>query len=752
MRTTIRTRILSIFVAVALIQALLIGAFFLSQSHQARNTHVHQQLNTTVKNLNNQITLFLQTTLHDLETASQQVERMAQKDYQRYNLLNILKNNNSSFSSIVFYDINGVVRSSISSDKNTPIDSCFTQDPLLFDVPYYTGTPYVTQFRTEENVPYLVIAQPVKFLEDSYVIGVISAIIPFDSFQKIIAETVFPPDITALITNDEGMILAHNSTTVPELLTSTYPVKQQWNGNIHLNHQHVISISSDILFYGQTFTVAAYIPADKSWVPNGNTFILLVLLILLLLLLSALIGWTTNKKIIEPLQLLANDSTTMLQGKNFKISPSTDVEFHDVSNAMQTINLQLQQTNIALEKEVEKRREGEKLAIDAKIEAEKTTQAKSIFLANMSHEIRTPLNGMLGLLEMIAKDPLNTEQKQLLSLTSLSGQRLHTVVNSILDLSQLESGKIQLHHSPFSLSNLISEVILMMQVQIEERNIQIKSTLAADIPDDLIGDSGRIRQILINLINNSIKFSDKGLVELRIDRQSQPSESEIELLFSIKDRGCGISESAGLTIFNAFDRGDVEKDNVIEGTGLGLTISAEFVQHMKGTLWLGASDKNGSTFCFTIFCSVDVHKRTEIQRHSKKETRVKKLSGTRVFLAEDEFINQRIISAYLEEHGCIVTVCANGQELLDSMEMEVADIILMDIRMPVMNGIEATKCIRKKEKDTEQDQIPIVALTAQATTDFEKKCKEAGMNDYLTKPIPFKKLLSIIERLAKRRE
>jgi signal transduction histidine kinase/ActR/RegA family two-component response regulator len=746
MRITIRTRILSIFVGVALIQALLLGAFFLHQHNKSRHELVIQQLDVVSENLNAQISIFLNTILHDLETASQQVERMAQKDYQQYNLLKTLKNNNPAFSALAFYDINGVIKSAVSNNEKQSIPDCFIKNTALFDFPYYSGTPYVSQLTLDNDDLALGISQPVYFLDKSYIIGVISALVPYDALQQIIDKAIFPPALDVLVLNNEGKVLAQTSNI--ETAPSSYPVRQKWDGDLVIDHVRYISVSSQLEFYGQNLTMVAKIDTKQSLAPNSYSFIFFCLLILLLLLLSALVGWTTNKKIIEPLQLLANDSTTMLQGKEVDITAHTDAELQDLANALNTMNQQLQKSNISLEKEVERRRREEKIAILAKIEAEKANQAKSIFLANMSHEIRTPLHGMIGMLEMIGKDYLNEEQKQLLSMTILSGQRLQTVVNSILDISQIESGKFQLPHLPFSLSGLITEVVELMQIQTETKDINITFKLAANIPDALMGDSGRIRQILINLLNNSIKFSEQGDIELGINLQSRPSETKAELLFCVKDHGKGISHDARHSIFDAFDRGEIEKNNAVEGNGLGLAISSEFAQHMHGKLWLAKSDKNGSTFCFTILCDVIVEKFPQRSGQTSEKIKPKKLEGIRVFLAEDEFINQRIIAAYLEEQGCSVTVCADGQELLDTMKKESADIILMDIRMPILNGLETTKIIREREKHSASLPIPIIALTAQATTDFEKKCKAAGMNDYLTKPIPFEKLVRIICELA----
>lgn len=724
------------------------SAFLLHLHNQSLSNQVTEQLRTTSSNAQSQLSMFLDTALHELEMASHQVERMAQKDYQQYNLLKTLKKNSPAFSALAFYDINGIIRSSVSNLKDDAIPTFFTENNALFTFPFNSGSPYITRLTSENDQPAIGMSQPVNFLDNSYVIGVIAAIVPYNSLQSIVDKFILPPNQNLLILDIEGQVLAQKSQNGEKF--TDFPPEQEWNGELVINHIRYLTSSSPFEFHGQHFMIIASIDASKSWAPTARSFMLLTLIIILLLLLSAFVAWTINKKIIAPLRHLADNTAIIVQGKDVNISEASDTEFQDLANAMNTLNHQLKESNLSLETEILRRRREEKTANMAKIDAEKANQAKSIFLANMSHEIRTPLHGIIGMLEMLGKNPLNEEQEQLLTMMSVSAQRLHTMVNSILDLSQIESGKFQLHQSPFSLSELFTEVVEFMQVQVknQEKDITISSEQTSDIPDSLVGDSGRIRQILINLLNNSIKFSEKGSIHLTVELKSKPDDETVELLFSVTDSGSGIPDEAQHAIFDSFARGSLDTDKVVEGTGLGLAISAEFVQAMKGKLWLEKTDEKGTTFCFTIQCGLATEEFKQDREFIKKAIPEKRLSGIRIFLAEDEYINQRIISAYLEEQGGLVTVCSNGQELLDTMKDEIADIILMDIRMPVLDGLKTTKIIRELEKNSAHLPIPIVALTAQATTDFEEKCKNAGMDDYLTKPIPFDRLVEIVCNLV----
>ncbi len=751
MRITIRSRILLIFVGVFCVQALISCAFLLYQHNKDTHKKIKQDLQNNSADISILISSFFNGVQHDLETASQQIERIAQKEYQRHNLLYTLQANNPAFKALAFYDLNGIVKSSIFRNNDKKHCVFFTDNSELFTVPYNTGEPYILPIVDTDGNRCITINQPVFFLDKSYIFGVISALVPYSNLQTILDQTIIPKQYTVLIVDNNNRLIACKTPSKEE--TESYLEEDQKYHEIQINQKSTISSQASLDFFGQTITVISIVTNDNSinfFTKSSQQFMLLVFI---LLLISCSIGWTTYQKIIVPLQKLATSSSTIAQGEDVdNFLATSDSEFYDLGNALQSMNQQLRNSNTSLKQEVRKRREEEKTAILAKLDAEKTSQAKSIFLANMSHEIRTPLQTMLGLLRMLEKEPLSTEQSRNLSMTFVAGERLLIILNSILDLSQIESGKFQLIHSSFSLSKLLKEVVDLMYLQANTKGIEIRSIISKKLPDRLLGDSGRIRQILINIVTNAIKFSHKGQITIEVEKKRPSTADKIMILFSISDNGGGISQNDQQKIFSAFERGKMESDIVIEGSGLGLAISSEFVEHMGGKLWLEKTDSSGSTFCFTILSVIDPSPPSPPATPVSNPEKITSasLSNIHVMLAEDEFINQRIIAAYLEELGADVTVCQDGRELLNKMEYETPDIILMDIRMPVMNGLQATEKIRTLESESNVQPIPIIALTAQATTDFEEKCRMAGMNDYLTKPIQFEKLIGIILALVKK--
>lgn len=751
MRTTIHIRIALISIAVLVMQALCVGTFALYTHNKSQKRLVHEQLQATNKTIQAQISIFFTTILHDLELSSCEIEQTTTEHLLQLSLSQSLKSHKEIFSALAFYDSNGTLKKAVSNAHDGNITHWFARNIALYNAPARSNTPFITKITLANGTLALGISLPVFHHDTPNIQGVIAALVPFEALQETVYKTPLPPNQNLLILDNEGVVIAQksqNNKTHP-----AFPSDQNWDGELMMNHTRFISASSSATFHGQQFIVVANIDASTASGYTSRSYVLLSCLIVLLLFMCFLIWLLTHKKIIKPLQQLAQDSKEMVPGKEIHITPAPDTEIQILTDSLNRLNQQLLNANYSHKKEVRHRRREEKLAILAKIDAEKANQAKSIYLANMSHEIRTPLQGVIAMLKMLEEDPLTPKQQHLLSMMVVSGQRLQAVVNSILDLSQIESGKFKLHHSPFRLSELITEVVDLMQIHVinQKKDITINSEQSTEIPDALIGDSGRIRQILINLLSNSIKFSETGRIELSIQLNSTPNDREIELLFSVEDSGQGIPEEDVNTIFNAFARGSQDTDVLVEGVGLGLAISAEFVQHMHGKLWLENTTADGSTFCFTILCTLAVDEtHPEATKDLNSTTEKKRLDGIRLFLAEDEFINQRLISACLEEEGGTVTVCANGQELLDTMETEVGDIILMDIRMPVLDGLKTTEIIRAQEIDSALLPIPIVALTAQASSDFEKQCKDAGMDAYLTKPIPLDKLIDIVCDLVRK--
>ena len=722
-------------------QALILGVFLVIQHNKEAHYRIQQQMQTNAENIGNQITAFFYGIQHDLETASHQIERIAQKDYQRHYLLNTLKENNPALSGLAFFDLNGTVRSFVKNHDSDCTQNCFTKHKELFTKAYNSGKPFIFPITTVNGTPCLSISQPVFFLNKSYVIGVISALIPLVNLQTILDHAVFPEHHSVMILDDKETLIAKSANSPSNAAFVNYAGKVKFKKNT------AIICQVPVEFLGQKLSVVSIVDRRETINFFTKSFNQITLLFLLLVFISFLVGWTTFKKIIAPLQTLATSSALIAKGKNIEnLNIPDDHEFQGISSALKRINQKLLKSNESLENEIQKRTLQEQSAVRAKIDAEKANQAKTIFLANMSHEIRTPLHSITGMLKMLEKEPLSTSQKHHLTMALIACERLQSILNTILDLSQIESGKFKLHQTSFSPSSLLEEVSTLMNYQGQVKGISVQSVLDNSVPQFLVGDAGRIRQTLINLVNNALKFTDTGTITIQVQPQTRPAKDKIHLLFKVTDSGDGISLTDQKKIFAAFERGKMKSEVVIEGSGLGLAISSEFVEHMGGKLWLDKTSDEGSTFAFNIVCEIDNRAAKSPSSKQPPSTEINKgsLHGISIILAEDEFINQRIITAYLEELGAKVGVCQHGAELLARLNHKETDLILMDIRMPIMNGLEATEKIRALETKHSLRPIPIIALTAQASTDFESKCLKAGMNGYLTKPFAFDKLLSLI--------
>lgn len=376
----------------------------------------------------------------------------------------------------------------------------------------------------------------------------------------------------------------------------------------------------------------------------------------------------------------------------------------------------------------------------AKKEALVATRAKSDFLANISHEIRTPMNAILGFAELSMHNDLAPKYQSYIKNIQKSAGMMLILINDILDFSKIEAGKLQLESIPFDLNEELMFVSLMMQSAAERTQVELQFSYDYDSQLSLLGDPLRLKQVLINLISNAIKFTRQGSVRLSVN-QLVHTETEVRLKVEVCDTGIGISREEQKNLFHMFSQADTSTSRVYGGTGLGLAISRELVSKMGGTLKYESKKGIGSTFFFEIVFPIASYTKEPVQ---KKQKTFDRLAKARILVVEDDECNQTVIAGLLERYNLSVEIACSGQEAVDKLTVNKYDMVLMDIQMPLMDGYEASRKIRRVHQ---HDELPIIALTANAQLGVREKCFLVGMNDYITKPIDSQILLNKIERL-----
>jgi len=458
----------------------------------------------------------------------------------------------------------------------------------------------------------------------------------------------------------------------------------------------------------------------------------IIFLVLVSLLLLAITQWSMKRLIVGPLDALTRHVESLQDGKDFStnVTVTRKDEIGVLASEFNALMGRLEMSRDAL--------------VAARDEAMQAAQAKSQFLANMSHEIRTPMNGVIGMTELLLRsDQLQGEDRHHAETVQSSAHSLVTIINDVLDFSKIEAGKFTLDPKPFHPRKCLNEITRLLAHSANEKGLELRTEVAPEVPECVVTDSARLRQVMVNLVGNAIKFTETGTVEISITSEvTEPDRARVR--FSVSDSGIGVPEKDRELIFDSFSQSDDSNSRHFGGTGLGLAISSRIVRLMGGVIELDSTVGKGSTFSFAI--DLETADAREVAQSDAPPKERQESIGAHVLLIEDNPVNQKVALGMLKSLECHCDVATDGIEGVEAVKMENYDLVLMDCQMPLLDGFEATRLIREWEEDQDAEPNTIIAVTANALEDDRQRCVDAGMDDYLSKPFTVDQLRQMLAK------
>lgn len=511
---------------------------------------------------------------------------------------------------------------------------------------------------------------------------------------------------------------------------------------------------------GETWVVLLSTAKQSILESFRDTLILVFEIGAALLVLIGIVSLFIGRRMARPVEKLAETAKQVSGGNlEFPLPHVSRDEIGELAHSIQRMMNNLRETMTSrdsLAQEVRTREEIEEELIQAKNAAESANRAKNEFLATMSHEIRTPLNGVMGILQLLLDTKLSGEQRELVGIGLESSSNLLHILSDVLDIAKIETGNLEIREEEFRIDAVLQPIIGSFVPEAREKGIMLSYTVAANTPQSLIGDPGRIRQVLLNIVGNAVKYTEEGGVSVDIypemppDGQTGAADSAVRLCFEVKDTGAGIPAEKMERVFEKFVRLDSGNQTKPEGTGLGLTIVKRLISLMNGSVSVQSEVGTGTTMKAVLPLKIAPAAAAAEEADSKGNWQNEKVSGSepkKILLVEDDKINRYTAERIVKKLGHKVTAVESGSEALELLREEHFDCILMDIQMPGMDGMEVTKIIRTAESPPWDPEIPIIALTAFAMKEDREKFLASGMNSYLSKPVKIEILKQVLREV-----